>query len=195
LFVGLPASENARALPCEHVGDALTPEDYKKLGVPVPPVTEVTEEAILAFNRPDVRAVGVPGGGGFATAGDLALFHQALLHGGLPGSEELWPESTRTNVRRIRSGDFTDMLFKKPANRALGLIISGDDSRSFRGFGKSNSPDAFGHNGAGGQLAWADPATGLSLGYVTPGHDRNSIRQGSRGVAISSIAAQCAALG
>jgi CubicO group peptidase (beta-lactamase class C family) len=194
LFVGLPASENARALPCEHVGDALTPEDYKKLGVPVPPVTEVTEEAILAFNRPDVRAVGVPGGGGFATAGDLALFHQALLHGGLPGSEELWPESTRTNVRRIRSGDFTDMLFKKPANRALGLIISGDDSRSFRGFGKSNSPDAFGHNGAGGQLAWADPATGLSLGYVTPGHDRNSIRQGSRGVAISSIAAQCAAL-
>ena len=194
LFVGLPASENARALPCEHVGDALTPEDYKKLGVPVPPVTEVTEEAILAFNRPDVRAVGVPGGGGFATAGDLALFHQALLHGGLPGSEKLWPESTRTNVRRIRSGDFTDMLFKKPANRALGLIISGDDSRSFRGFGKSNSPDAFGHNGAGGQLAWADPATGLSLGYVTPGHDRNNIRQGSRGVAISSIAAQCAPL-
>jgi hypothetical protein len=35
----------------------------------------------------------------------------------------------------------------------------------------------------------------LSLGYVTPGHDRNGIRQGSRGVAISSIAAQCAALG
>ena len=29
------------------------------MGIPVPPVTEVTEEAILAFNRPDVRAVGV----------------------------------------------------------------------------------------------------------------------------------------
>ena len=192
LFVGLPEHENARALPCEHVGDALTPEDYKKLGVPVPPVTEVTEEAILAFNRPDVRAVGVPGGGGFATAGDLALFHQALLHGGLPGTDELWSKDTRQDVRRIRSGDLTDMMFKRPANRALGLIISGDDSRNFRGFGKTNSPLAFGHNGAGGQLAWADPATGLSLGYVTPGHDRNSIRQGSRGVAISSIAAQCA---
>ncbi|MEC7956815.1 MAG: serine hydrolase domain-containing protein [Pseudomonadota bacterium] len=192
LFVGLPEHENVRALPCEHVGDALTPEDYKKLGVPVPPVTEVTEEAILAFNRPDVRAVGVPGGGGFATAGDLALFHQALLHGGLPGTDELWSKDTRQDVRRIRSGDLTDMMFKRPANRALGLIISGDDSRNFRGFGKTNSPLAFGHNGAGGQLAWADPATGLSLGYVTPGHDRNSIRQGSRGVAISSIAAQCA---
>ena len=51
----------------------------------------------------------------------------------------------------------TDMMFKKPANRALGLIISGDKSRSFRGFGKTNSPEAFGHNGAGGQLVWADP--------------------------------------
>jgi len=122
------------------------------------------------------------------------LFHQALLHGGLPGSDELWSQATRRDVRRVRSGDFTDMMFKKPANRALGLIISGDDSRNFRGFGKTNSASAFGHNGAGGQLAWADPATGLSLGYVTPGHDRNSIRQGGRGVAISSIAAQCAPL-
>jgi hypothetical protein len=31
------------------------------------------------------------------------------------------------------------------------------------------------------------------LAYLTPGHDRNGIRQGSRGVAIGSIAAQCLA--
>ena len=92
----------------------------------------------------------------------------------------------------VRSGGFTDLLFKKLANRGLGLIISGDESRSFRGFGKTNSPEAFGHNGAGGQLVWADPATGISFTYLTPGHDRNSVRQGSRGVAISSLAAACA---
>ena len=192
IFVGLPAEENYRALPCAYVGDPLTPDDYAKMGMPVPPETEVTEAAILAFNRPDVRAVGVPGGGGFATASALALFYQALLHGG-NDKATLWPESTLQDVRRIRSGDFTDALFKKPANRALGLIISGGDSRRFRGFGRTNSPATFGHNGAGGQLAWADPETGLSLAYVTPGHDRNGIRQGSRGVAIGSIAAQCLA--
>mgnify|MGYP003313650804 FL=1 len=98
---------------------------------------------------------------------------------------------TLLDARRVRSGEMTDMMFKKPANRALGLIISGDISRSFRGFGKTNSPEAFGHNGAGGQLVWADPATGISFTYLTPGHDRNSIRQGSRGVAISSLAASC----
>ena len=192
IYVGLPDAENHRALPCAYVGEPLTAEDYGKMGMPVPPETEVTEAAILAFNRPDIRAVGVPGGGGFATASALALFYQALLHGG-NDTAMLWPESTLTDARRIRSGDFTDPLFKKPANRALGLIISGDDSRRFRGFGRSNSPSAFGHNGAGGQLAWADPETGLSLAYVTPGHDRNGIRQGSRGVAISTLAAECLA--
>jgi CubicO group peptidase (beta-lactamase class C family) len=192
IYVGLPEAENARALPCSYVGDALTSDDYVKMGMPVPPETEVTEAVILAFNRPEIRAVGVPGGGGFATASALALFYQALLHGG-NDKATLWSQSTLTDARRIRSGDFTDALFKKSANRALGLIVSGDDSRRFRGFGRSNSSLAFGHNGAGGQLAWADPKTGLSLAYVTPGHDRNGIRQGSRGVAIGTLAAQCLA--
>lgn len=191
-IVGLPASDaeriGQRVLPCEHSGDPLTSEDYQRMGVPEPPVTEVTEEAILAFNRDDVRAVGVPGGGGICGAGELAMFYQALLHGGLNGVE-LWTPQTMQQVRQVHSGELKDPIFRKLANRGLGIIIAGDDDRSFRGFGKTNSPDTFGHNGAGGQLAWVDPASGLSLGYVTSGHDRNPIRQGSRGVAISSIAA------
>jgi len=191
LYVGLPTSQNPRALPCVYVGEAMTPQDYKDLGMRVPPETEVTESAILSFNTPEVRAVGVPGGGAFATASAMTLFYQALLHGGNSHASP-WSMQTLLDARRVRSGDFTDLLFKKPANRALGLIISGDKSRNFRGFGKTNSPEAFGHNGAGGQLVWADPATGISFTYLTPGHDRNSVRQGSRGVAISSLAAVCA---
>ena len=191
LYVGLPTSQNPRALACVYVGEAMTPQDYKDLGMRVPPETEVTESAILSFNTPEVRAVGVPGGGAFATASAMTLFYQALLHGSNTHASP-WSMQTLLDARRVRSGDFTDLLFKKPANRALGLIISGDKSRNFRGFGKTNSPEAFGHNGAGGQLVWADPATGISFTYLTPGHDRNSVRQGSRGVAISSLAAVCA---
>ena len=47
----------------------------------------------------------------------------------------------------------------------------------------------FGHNGAGGQIAWADPDSGISFAYLTNGLDQNVIRQGSRGVAIGSLAA------
>ena len=39
------------------------------------------------------------------------------------------------------------------------------------------SPGTFGHNGAGGQIAWADPATGLSFAFVTNGYDRHEVRQ------------------
>ena len=192
LIVGLSEEEGKRALDVEHSGDPLTSEDYARMGIPEPPVTEVTEEALLNFNLDEVRAVGVPGGGGYANAHDLALFYQALLQGGLEGNQ-LWSESTLNSVRSIRSGDLRDPLFRQLANRGLGIIISGDESRNFRGFGKTNSPQAFGHNGAGGQIAWVDPETGLSLAYLTSGHDRNNVRQGKRGVAISSIAAECAA--
>ena len=192
LIVGLSAEEGKRALDVEYSGDPLTSEDYARMGIPEPPVTEVTEEALLNFNLDEVRAVGVPGGGGYANAHDLALFYQALLQGGLEGNQ-LWSESTLNSVRTIRSGDLRDPLFRQLANRGLGIIISGDESRNFRGFGKTNSPQAFGHNGAGGQIAWVDPESGLSLAYLTSGHDRNNVRQGKRGVAISSIAAECAA--
>ena len=90
------------------------------------------------------------------------------------------------------TGDLTDPVFGKRANRALGLIIAGDEDRNYRGFGHGNSAQSFGHNGAGGQIAWADPATGISIGYCTNGHDRNPIRQARRGIGISSRAAVCA---
>ena len=191
LYVGLPYDQNHRVADCTHVGDGLSAADYAAMGVPEPPVTEVTEAAILNFNNPEIRAVGVPGGGAVTNAATLALYYQALLTGGL-GGVEVWESETLELARQVRSGDLTDPIFGKPVSRGLGIVIAGDETRSYRGFGKTNSPLAFGHNGAGGQLAWVDPASGISLAYLTNGHDRNEVRQGRRGVAIGSLAALCA---
>jgi CubicO group peptidase (beta-lactamase class C family) len=190
LWCGLPPSLHGRLADIVHVGEPLTEADYRELGVPQPPVTEVTEEAVDSFNRADFREAGIPGGGGTATAGDLALFYQALLNDGrsLDG-DCVWQPETLRMAREVRSGDLRDQVFGHRANRALGLIIAGDGKRNYRGFGHTNSPEAFGHGGAGGQIAWADPASGISLGYCTNGHDRNNLRQGRRVVGISSRAA------
>ena len=192
LWTGLPPAQHARLADCVHVGEALTDEDFRRFGFPPPPVTEVTEEAIQSFNRPEVRLAGIPGGGGTMTAADLALFYQALLDGGraLAGTE-LWSPATLAEARRVRTGELVDPVFKKSVHRGLGIVIAGDAERTFRGFGHTNSELAFGHNGAGGQLAWADPVTGISLGYCTNGHDRNVVRQARRGVGIASRAAAC----
>ncbi len=67
-----------------------------------------------------------------------------------------------------------------------------DDGYAFaRGFGRTVSGRAFGHGGAGGQIAWGDPTTGISVGYTTNGF-LDAMAIGRRGTAISSLAANCA---
>ena len=190
LYVGLPRSQHHRLADIEHVGALPTEEELRAIGFPVIPPGEVTEDALQNFNQAVLREVGVPGGGGTMTAGDLALFYQALLAGGRAhDGTPVWRPETIAMARQVRSGDFADPIFGKQANRALGLIVAGDADRTYRGFGHTGSAAMFGHNGAGGQLAWGDPQTGLSLGYCTNGFDRHPVRQARRGVAISSLAA------
>ena len=146
---------------------------------------DVAVGALLTLNEPEARAVGVPGGGGIFRARDLALLYQGLLH----DPEGLWsPEVLAQGTRdvRMRLPD----VWGVPASRTLGLVVAGDDGfADRRGFGRTASARSFGHNGAGGQIAFADPETGLSVAYLTAALDQHMIREGKRTVAIASLAA------
>lgn len=184
-IVGIPADDQDDLADISLVGEPASPDELEAaFGVRELPVTEVTDELILRFNDPVTREVGVPGGGGFARASDVALFYQELLH----NPHDIWDTDGLADwTGRVRNSLPDPMGV--PANRSLGLILAGDDGMAnIRGLGRTVSPQAFGHNGAGGQLAWADPATGISLGYVTNGYDRHEIRQPRRGTSISSVA-------
>ncbi len=83
---------------------------------------EVTDAALMGFNHPAVRALGVPGGGGVSTAADLARYYQALLHN--PGG--LWdPDVLAAGTRQVH-GQLPDPLMHVSSNRALGVVIAGD---------------------------------------------------------------------
>jgi CubicO group peptidase (beta-lactamase class C family) len=198
LMLGIARAQSSRVADVTYVGQPPTQEEYRKAGLPgkiLAVETEVTESAILGFNDPLVREAGVPGGGGIMTAGDLALFYQALLHDGRAfDGAQIWHPEILREARRVRTNAFIDPRNGFKSNRGLVLEIAGDDGHAnVRGFGRTNSPQAFGHPGAAGQLGWADPATGISLAYLTNGFDRNDLREGRRMVAISSQAAGCAA--
>ncbi len=191
LALGVPLDQQDDIARVVHTGNAPTPDEFRAvLGVPSIDVGEVTDEALESFNERDVIAVGVPGGGGVSTASELALFYQALLHN--PG--ELWdPKWLAIATSEVRN-TFPDPLLGVPANRSIGLIIYGDDGNGARrGFGHGQTPETFGHDGAGGQLAWADPVSGMSFAYVTNGLDRHLIRQWRRSVGINSRAAAASA--
>jgi CubicO group peptidase (beta-lactamase class C family) len=173
-------------VPC---GDPASPDELEAaLGIRDIPVGEVTEEALLGLNAPRAKALGVPGGGAVSDAADLARFYQALLH----NPKGVWDDDLLHDVTRNVRNTFRDPLLGHPIRRTLGLCTAGDDGfDAHRGFGRTGSAARFGHNGAGGQLAWADPESGLSFAYLTNGLDAHVIRQAKRGVALSSIAADC----
>ena len=172
-------------------GEGASPDELEAvIGIRELPDTTITHQTLVYFNEVEARTVGVPGGGGVMRADDLALFYQALLH----DPARTWVPEVLADATGTVRNHLPDPLFAVPANRTLGLVQAGDDGLSFlRGFGTGVSSRAFGHGGAGGQLAWADPDTGLSFAFATNGIDANVIRQARRGIDLSTLAAACAA--
>jgi CubicO group peptidase (beta-lactamase class C family) len=147
----------------------------------------VTPEAVVVFNRVDVRALGVPGAGAISDAADLALFYQALLH----DPAGVWDPAVLADATGTVRNRFPDDR-GTPVNRTLGLVVAGDDGKAFRrGMGHTVSGRTFGHDGAGGQIAWADPVTGVSFAYLTETHDQHLLREWRRTSGIASRAGAC----
>lgn len=187
--LGLSPEQSEGVLDAVGVGELPTPVEMKEafgfeldLSALIP--ADVALDSLLVLNDPAARQAGVPGGGGVMRASDLALLYQAFLH----DPAGLWaPEVLHAGTQEILV-DLPDVM-GVVSNRTLGLIVAGDDGNGhLRGFGRTSSPLAFGHRGAGGQLASADPASGISVGYATAGMDQHLIRQNRRDTAIASLA-------
>jgi CubicO group peptidase (beta-lactamase class C family) len=143
------------------VGDAPTPEEIEKeTGRRVTLAeNDLEAEALMQYNRPDVRAIGVPGVGGISTAADVALYYQGMLH----NRDRLWDPAVIKAGTEVAT-DLPDPITGRPSHRSRGLVVAGDPpAAQARGFGLGLSPRAYGHNGARGQVAWVDPASGISF--------------------------------
>ncbi len=185
LFVGLPPKHDARVAEVRWVSEAVEPPGGWG---------EVTPEAVLRFNGTEARRSGLPGAGGIASAAELAMFYQPLINGGetVDGKRVLKPETIEFGTKIRTPETLLDPVWKIPPNRGLSMVVAGDDGNAFmRGFGRTCSPLAFGHGGAGGQIAWGDPETGISVGYCTNGFT-DWLTVGRRVTAISSRAGSCA---
>jgi CubicO group peptidase (beta-lactamase class C family) len=147
---------------------------------------DITPDLLLGFNDPQSRDVGLPGGGGIGTAADLALLYQGFLH----NPAGLWePSALQDGTGNVRC-TLPDPMRGHASNRTLGLVVAGDDGNAaLRGMGHVASPRTFGHNGAAGQIAWADPDSGLSFGFTICGIDRDFLAEGRRTASLSSRAA------
>jgi CubicO group peptidase (beta-lactamase class C family) len=150
--------------------------------------TDAQDELLEIANDPQVRAAGVPGGGGIMTAATLARFYQALLRN--PGG--LWDTDVLHDATTHVRNDFDDPMMQVPVHRTRGLVLAGDDGlHQFRQamFGAACSPGAFGHAGAFSQVAWADPATGTSFVCVKNGYGDDMVADAMHVMPLADLAA------
>lgn len=166
----------------------LHPDDQDDLATLVPATPEAATDPTLRGNTSEWRAIGNPGGGAFMTAADLVRFYQALM----TNPDGLWDAEVLHDATSVVRCTFDDPLMGIPANRSRGLVLAGDDGMHtlrYAIFGEACSPRSFGHAGAHGQVAWADPETGISFAFLANSVDADPMRPGARGSRLASIAA------
>jgi len=188
LRLGVPPGEQDDIAVLRRVGEPPQAAELEKLFGSAVEWPGTLDDSLLSFNDPEVRALGVPGGGGVATAADMALFYQALIHN--PG--KLWNPEILTDATGTVRVDFPDPITGVPANRGLGVVIAGSGRHAaYRGMGSHVSARAFGHQGVGGQVAWGDPETGISFCLLTNGLDANPLRSARFCAAANNRAGAC----
>jgi CubicO group peptidase (beta-lactamase class C family) len=141
-------------------------------------IAQLAQPASSDLPYAEMLEAGQPGGGGVMTAATLALFYQGLLHN--PGG--LWDADVLADGTGNIRCTLPDPLMNLPANRTTGVVIGA-------GFGTTwgRSPTAFGWPGYGGQIGFAEPATGISFSFLQTG-DPEQLSQFVRAIKLSELA-------
>jgi len=194
LWIGLPEKENARVATMypakagtspepkssqSNASAARTSDFYVAVATPGTFARKVFTSpgglnAVSAMNSPEIRAQPIVSFGGIGTANSLAKFYETLANG------ELFSPKTRSWMTATLTDGFDRVFqiptafsagFMKDSAKAQGAAVSSppDDERGRTGdrpslFGPSSS--AFGHPGAGGSQAFADPENKIAFAYV-----------------------------
>jgi CubicO group peptidase (beta-lactamase class C family) len=160
-WIGLPEAEEPR------VGRLVPPKvDLGKLLAPM------AETLLLArvfsspgghFNYDDMwntralHACELPSSNGITDARSLARLYASIVGDGVDGIRTLAPATVTAASEERACGP--DLVIGAPTCFGLGFMLGAS-------FGAANPPSAVGHAGAGGSLAFADPAAGLGFAYV-----------------------------
>jgi CubicO group peptidase (beta-lactamase class C family) len=170
LWVGLPEGEEpkvCRLIPPDPprldsvIEGTLPPERIEMLKATANP-TSLTARALnvtdppFNFNSPAVHAGELPAANGIGTARALAKLYAATV-GEVDGIRLLEPATVADATRQQSNGP--DEVLVLDTRFGSGFFLPSS-------FAPLMGPRSFGHAGAGGSLAFADPDRGLAFGYV-----------------------------
>ena len=158
--IGLPVSEHARVADLIGPNHArVQPDPATLLGATVPPLFK------FALQNPPVRpwqdacsapwrSAEIAAANGQANARGIARIYGALAAG-----ERVLRRETVAAMTVEEWGMADDLVLGRPMRRGRGMNLNTDGQ-----YGPN--PGAFGHNGAGGSIGFADPERRLGVGYA-----------------------------
>ena len=170
IWIGLPESKEERVATtyAAKAGGTVVPaEFYRDLVTPGTLARKVFTSphglhSVSTMNSRENRARPIVSFGGIGSAASLAKFYAMLAHGGeLDGRRFFAHETIAQMTTTLASG--IDRVFQIPTAFSAGFMKDPAETQR-RIFGPS--PLAFGHPGAGGSHAFADPENRISFAYV-----------------------------
>ena len=109
------------------------------------------------WNARELHACELPSSNGIGDARGLSRLYASCIGDGVDGCRTLRPATVAAaTVEQVRGPDAVIMA---ESCFGLGFMLG-------KSFGPANPRSCFGHAGAGGSLAFADPESGLAFGYV-----------------------------
>ena len=170
IWIGLPAGENHRVATiyaAKASGTAPPDAFYRALSQ----TGTIQRKAftsphglhtVSAMNSPENRARAFVSFGGIGSAASLAKFYAMLANGGALGAQRFFSSETLARMTNTLASGL-DRVFGITTAFSAGFMKDPNET-SRRIFGPSRL--AFGHPGAGGSHAFADPENNLSFAYV-----------------------------
>ncbi|MEX2261644.1 MAG: serine hydrolase domain-containing protein [Bryobacteraceae bacterium] len=122
------------------------------------PNANQADQKSFGANSPYWRDMGHPWGGMHSTTRDLAVLLQTFLNGGVYNGKRVFSQATVAAMTRDQNE-----AVKAPWGLGWGL----GNSLVWAYFGDLASPRTFGHSGATGTVAWADPERQLVCVILT----------------------------
>jgi CubicO group peptidase (beta-lactamase class C family) len=169
-WIGLPENENPRVATVYAAKPSKAPEPKQFYADLVTPGTLARKaftspyglHVISKMNNSRIRAKPIVSFGGIGSASALAKFYSMLANGGKFSGQTFFSTATIAWMTTMLA-DGVDCVFQLPTAFSAGFMKDSRDAAR-RMFGPS--PNAFGHPGAGGSYAFADPENKIAFAYV-----------------------------
>jgi CubicO group peptidase (beta-lactamase class C family) len=176
-WIGLPESENSRVATMYAAKAGKPAEPRQRLSGSdqfyVDLVTKGTMarkaftspaglQSVSGMNNASMRAQSFVSFGGIGSANSLAKFYAMLANGGELDGRRFFGEKTLDWMKTTLT-DGIDHVFQIPTAFSAGFMKDSQQAKR-RVFGRSAA--SFGHPGAGGSHAFADPEKNISFAYV-----------------------------